>query len=82
MIYSNGLPISLVCRFTGVDDEGNEALPFILMVRLCNCSGDDHGVCDFEHTLVGNRTDVFQIVYCDCYDMLYTGEHAYIRGSL
>ena len=53
------------CRFIANNSLGATAVPLDIKVRVCNCS--DLGRCDFDNPLGGyNKTDLFQLVHCDC----------------
>lgn len=53
-------------RIDGVDSAGVPAVPLMIVVLACDCSG--HGVCQFD-SIVLNYTDShrYQIAACSCY---------------
>lgn len=63
----------IVKSFGGNDSRGASAPSFTITVQLCNCSGNDHGSCDWSRLQNGSSaSDSFQIVVCNC--VLYAFE--------
>ncbi len=54
-------------RFEAVDDEGAEAVPLTVEIRMCGCVLDQ-GICLYDNPTNPTSTDPFQLVFCDCYD--------------
>jgi hypothetical protein len=65
---------SFVTSFGGNDSREGAAPPVTVTVQLCNCSGNDHGTCDWTRLQNGSSaSDTFQIVACNCVLYAYQG---------